>query len=213
MDSIYITRVSQQGLNRYLLEFSNGEQLEVHEDVLVRYRLLKGKEIDPQLLEELNYEEEILRGYRIAIHYISYRPRSVYEVKQHLQHKEIHAEHIATIIERLIEKQYLNDSDFAKKWVEYRLRHRPKGKFALAHELKEKGIPSSIIDEVLSNIDSDVEIERALQLGEKKLRQYKGGEWKEVRVKIIRFLTNKGYGMEIIMQILPKLEQQFRNLA
>lgn len=213
MESMYITKVRQLGANRYLLEFSNGKQLEVHEDLLVRYRLLKGKEIDQRLLEELNCEEEILRGYRIAINYISYRIRSVFEVRQHLRRKEISEEYIDVIIDRLIENQYLDDVVFAQRWVDDRLRNRPKGKYALFHELKEKGIPSVIIEETLANIDDETEVERAMQLGEKKLRQYKGYDWPKARSKMIRFLTSKGYGMDTIMQILPKLEEQFGDLA
>lgn len=213
MKSIIIEKVIKQRESKYLLLLSNGAEVLVHEDILVRYRLLAGKEIEAQLLQELDYEGEIQHGYSSAINYISYRPRSVFEVKEYLRRKEIAVEYIEDIISRLLDKGYLDDADFAQKWVDNRRRLNPKGKYVLRNELKEKGIAASIINDVLEAIDDEEEQEHALQIARKKLRQFRGKAWQDVRPKIMRFLTYKGFKMDVILKILPKIESELRELA
>lgn len=213
METITIVKVVQQSAQHFLLKLSNQEEIVVHEDILVRYRLLAGKEIDPSLLQELDVEGEIQRGYANAINYISYRPRSILEVKQYLKRKEISEVYYDEIISRLLKQGYLDDEDFAQKWVANRQLLKPRGKYALRAELREKGISSDIIEHVLSTIDEEEEREQALQIGRKKMRQWKGKPWHKVRPKILRFLTYKGYEIDVILKILPKLETDNDELA
>lgn len=213
MEPITILKVIQQNAHHFLLMLSNGQEVTVHEDILVRYRLLAGKELDPQVLQELDYEGEVQRGYSQAIHYISYRPRATLEVKEYLKRKEIAHVYIEDIIQRLHDKGYLNDAEFAQKWVNNRQLLKPKSKLALRAELSDKGISSEIIQEILSTIDDEVERDQALEIGRKKMRQWRGKEWHEIRPKILRYLTYKGYKMDAILKILPKLEAEFTELA
>lgn len=213
METIMIVKVVQQSAQYFLLKLSNQEEIVVHEDILVRYRLLAGKEIDPSMLEELDVEGQIQRGYAIALNYISYRPRSILEVEQYLKRKEILEAYYEEIITRLQHQGYLDDEQFAQKWVANRQLLKPRGKYALRAELREKGILTDIIDNVLSTIDEEDEREQALLVGRKKMRQWKGKPWHEARPKILRFLTYKGYEMDAILKILPKLEAEFDGLA
>ncbi len=213
MEAITIVKVVQQNNSYFLLVLSNQEEIIVHEDILVRYRLLAGKEIDPSILQELDTEGEIHQGYANALNFISYRPRSILEVKEYLKRKEVSAEYFEEIIRRLLEKGYLDDALFAQKWVANRQLLKPKGKYALRAELREKGISTEIIDNVLASIDEEDEREQAIQVARKKMRQWRGKTWHEVQPKILRFLTYKGYGMDAIFKILPQLKAEFDELT
>ncbi len=210
---ITILKIVQQDAHHFLLQLSNGEEIIVHEDILVRYRLLTGKEIDSNLLLELGIEGEIHKGHTQALNYISYRPRAILEVRQYLIRKQITEERTNNIIDRLLDQGYLNDREFAQKWVANRQLLKPKGKYVLQSELKEKGIASDIIREVLSTIDQASQKEQALEIARKKLRQWSGKDWLEVRPKVMRFLSYKGYEMDIIHKVITKLESEFRDLA
>ncbi|MGH2155962.1 recombination regulator RecX, partial [Enterococcus faecalis] len=48
-----ITRISKDKDEFYLLWLSTGEKLRMSEDILVRQRLLKGKELSDSLVEEI----------------------------------------------------------------------------------------------------------------------------------------------------------------
>lgn len=213
MESLTIQKVIPQSKGYYCLLLSNGEEVHVHEDLLVKYRLLVGREIETGFLEEIAYEGVVQRGFSQAINYISYRPRSIREVEQYLARKEIDRDFIAVIVERLLEKNYLDDRQFAHLWVENRQRLKPRSKMALRQELQEKGIASDIIADALGIIEPEAEIEQARQIGLKKMQQWRNIEWQKARPKLIRYLLYKGYDMSVISTILPSLRDEHDPLA
>lgn len=208
-----ILKVVQDSRAYYRLILSSGQELLVHEETLLRYRLLTGKELDEPLLNEIQVEDQLQSGYAKALNYLSYRPRSVYEVKQYLAMREVSKQAIEQIINRLAEKGYLDDYSFARKWVNDRNRLKPRGINFLKAELRQKGIDDSTIEEVLSEIDKEEEIEKAMQIGRKKMIRLKSQPWHDVRPKIGRYLSQKGFTMDVILEILPILEEEFAELA
>jgi len=213
MEQLIILKVVQLTPTTYKLILSNDEELIVHEDILVRYRLLAGRELDAEFQHHLEYETNLHKGINLALHYISFRPRSALEVKRYLVNKAIESEQIPEIIRRLEEQGYIDDLSFAEKWVEERMLLRPKGRYALRAELKEKGIKTEIIEQVLSKLDKKAEKKQALEFGRKKMKQSIDKPWHQVRDKIGRYLANKGYDIELILEILPILEEEFSQLA
>lgn len=85
-----------------------------------------------------------------AATFLGVRPRSVSETSKRLRHLGYPAPLVDTVIERLIEMDYLDDDAFARAWVESRDRARPRGETALRRELVLKGVPRSTVDEVLA---------------------------------------------------------------
>lgn len=213
MEQLIIIKVVQLTPTTYKLILSNDKELIVHEDILVRYRLLAGRELDSEFQHQLEYETNLHKGINLALHYISFRPRSALEVKRYLVNKAIESEQIPEIIRRLEEQGYIDDLSFAEKWVEERMLLRPKGRYALRAELKEKGIKTEIIEQVLSKLDKKAEKKQALEFGRKKMKQSIDKPWHQVRDKIGRYLANKGYDIELILEILPILEEEFSQLA
>ncbi len=78
------------------------------------------------------------------------RPRSVTETRRRLHHLGYPAALVDTVIDRLIEMDYLDDAAFARAWVESRDRARPRGETALRRELALKGVPREVVDDVLA---------------------------------------------------------------
>jgi regulatory protein len=93
-----------------------------------------------------------------AATFLGVRPRSVAETSRRLLHLGYPQALVDTVVERLVEMNYLNDRDFAQAWVESRDRAKPRGEMALRRELSVKGVPKSVVDEVL--------LERASSEGE-----------------------------------------------
>ena len=71
--------------NFYTVTFETGEKMKVSEDLLVRYRLLKGTEITPEVFEELKSSAGFDMGLQMAYNYISYQLRSEKEMDQYLK--------------------------------------------------------------------------------------------------------------------------------
>jgi len=84
-----------------------------------------------------------------ALKLLSYRPRSIFEIKTRLNKLTSSPQLVNQVINHLLNQDLLNDEEFARWWVDQRLNHRPRGNFGLTAELSQKGIDKKIIDQVL----------------------------------------------------------------
>ncbi len=140
-----------------------------------------------------------------AFHFLSFRARSEKEVRDNLLKKKAPEEIIERVINSLKENRFLNDEDFAKLFIEQRLRFRPKGMRIIKMELKQKGIDQEIIDEAISKASIDDEsnpvnndLDSAKKLVEKKLPRYKDMEKQIIYQKLGAFLARRGFNWDTI---------------
>ena len=75
-----INKFKKVGTNKYKIYFDN-DILTVYEDVILKYNLLYKKDIDDDLLHEINKDNFKASIYDTAIKYISIRMRSVKELR------------------------------------------------------------------------------------------------------------------------------------
>jgi regulatory protein len=149
--------------------------------------------------------DEFGRYYLKAIQFLSFRSRSIKEVRDNLikslskrklppetfeEHKKI----IEQVIERLGVQKFLNDTTFAMWWVEQRARNKPKSKMVLRMELKQKGISQDIITAVLSK-----------KLVEKKIGRYKELPKAEIYKKLGGFLGRRGFSWEVTKRSIDEI--------
>ncbi len=91
--------------------------------------------------------------FQAALRYLAIRPRSIKEMTDYLTRKSADPAWIPRIIDRLKQYRYLDDEVFARIFIENRKRNHPKSRFALTHELKQKGISARIIESQLASCD------------------------------------------------------------
>jgi len=148
--------------------------------------------------------------FTLALRYLQSRPRSVFEVRKYLQKKEIPDSSIDEIITSLLEKRFLNDSDFVRWWIDQRTRFKPKGKQLIAFELRQKGIAQSIIDKVYEKEDGeDTEIisdfEKAKQLLLLKKERFSSLLPQQRYQKVGSFLARRGFPMDVISKSIDEV--------
>lgn len=143
--------------------------------------------------------EKFNKLYNNALKFLSFRSRSEKEVFDHLIKKEEAVEVITQVITKLKEQKFLNDYEFAKQWIESRMRFRPRSQKLLIFELKQKGISQEIIDTVI-NYEGLVinDLEKAKELVKKKIEKYKGLSRQEVFQKLGGFLARRGFDYDTI---------------
>lgn len=139
-------------------------------------------------------KRDVSRAYRASIRYLGPKPRSVMEIKQYLTKKKFQDPVIQTVVTRLLQEQFLDDTLFATLFVQERERNRPRSRFALKYELRQKGISDTLIDDVLMRVDEDVSARRALDL--------RSGRWRHLdletrRKKMMNYLTARGFGYDV----------------
>ena len=190
-------------------------------DIAANERLTVGQTCSPQRLEQLHSAQAMDDIYQKALAFLSYRPRSAREVEQRLRRKGFTPEQVSAVMERLRSQQYVDDREFARFWVGNRMTFNPRGPRLLKSELRQKGVPADIVDEVLKEqVETQEELvqqadeisaERGLTedepvpgtdlanaLARKRLRTYGNLEPQAARRRLSGFLARRGYGFDII---------------
>jgi len=135
------------------------------------------------------------RLFQAALRYLAIRPRSVREMTDYLTKKNPDPAWIPRIINRLNRYRYLDDEAFAKMFIENRIRNHPKSRFALTHELKQKGISSRIIESQLSSYD---DIQMACSALSSRIRHWRRLDPEIRQKKAFNYLRYRGFGFEAI---------------
>lgn len=151
-----------------------------------------------------NQKNETLALQR-ALHFLKFRPRSRKEIMLYMREKDFSPETAARVIDRLEASGLSGDSEFARMWVESRLRHRPRGKRALVSELLQKGISEDLINTALADVDEEAAARAAVR---PKLRQWRRMDDNEASRNIIDFLRRKGFPYALCRQIAEQMIQE-----
>ena len=113
-------------------------------------RLSIGQHLSDAEIVRLKEKDQVEAAYERALNFLSYRPRSVVEVRRYLTEKKFDVPTVDEVIARLSRVDLLDDKVFAQFWLENRDTFKPRSVRALRYELRQKGISDSIIDELLS---------------------------------------------------------------
>ncbi len=205
-----ITKIERQRRNpaRFNIYVDGEYAFSVHEDVLIRCRLSKGKVLEGADVADVLQEEERQSAVHAALKFVRYKPRTRAEVERHLKDKGFETEFIRAALTRLQNYGYVNDEAFARAWVEERRRLRGKGRYALKRELQQKGIEDRIITEVLAPIDDEDEYRLAREWAYKKYERLKHLEWRRAERRIGSFLQRKGFSLSHITAVLNELRAE-----
>jgi regulatory protein len=149
-----------------------------------------GQELSDEKIAKLKAEDGREEAYQRAMRFLEIRPRSTHEGRQQLEKHAIPEDLIAETISRLANNGLLNDVSFAKLWVDNRSEFRPRGRRALAFELRRQGVDSQILDEALNSLDEEA---LALAAARKQSRRLAGLEWQEFRMKLSGFMARRGF--------------------
>ena len=185
-----ITALEQQKRNKDRVsvfldgEYSFGLTLEAAAGLRV------GQELTDEAIAQIKDRETLVRARQSAFRFVSYRPRSVAEVRRNLLSKEYDETIVEMIINDLIEREYLDDEAFAAYWVEQRQTFKPRSRLALRHELYEKGVPRDVIARVVDTVDESKAADRA---AEKRAHRWSDYTREAFQEKMIAYLRRRGF--------------------
>lgn len=203
MPSGVITAVQQDARNkhRYHIYINDEKAFDVHEEVLVKYRLWKGAEVDESFFHEVLRAEEQNKAYLLALRYLGIRPRSAAQVERYLSGKGHLPETVNAVVRRCEQQGYLDDERFARQWVQERLRLKGKSSLVLRRELLQKGIPASIADRAIAQITRDDELDAARKLVAKKTSNGTRQLDVDGERKMMLMLMRHGFSAAVIQQM------------
>lgn len=154
-------------------------------------------------------DDEFQKVKNYALKLLSFRPRSEHEVKTRLEayisKKHLSPDLVKQVLDRLKDLSYINDTDFAKWWIDQRKRNSIKGSIIIRSELSDKGISGEIIKELLDNENSEEELLKAKTILEKQLSRLKNKT--DLRMLILemrRYLFQRGFASGIINRAIDE---------
>jgi len=145
------------------------------------------------------YRSALARAYRV----LARRPRSKQQLRDKLMAT---AEFSEEIIDRVIahceEKKYIDDLEFARRFVQTRLTTRPAGRRLMEMELRKRGLEPHVISVALEEAyAARVEITLANQLAEKQRQRLMTMPVAKARSRLNNLLLRRGFDWETIHQV------------
>ncbi|MBU3956917.1 RecX family transcriptional regulator [Patescibacteria group bacterium] len=199
-----ITRIKAQKNKKRVNIYLDGKfAFGLDADNFLKAGLKVGQNLTQKQIDDLVFKNEFQKLLNRALRLISRRPRSEKEIHDYLRRKKSPPELIEKVIKKLKQLKQVNDLEFARWWVEQRSTFRPRGKFGLKMELRQKGVNEKIIKQV---IDEKVkELPLAQKLAQKKFKTYKNLPREERYQKMSAFLARRGFSWEIIKEVVGAL--------
>ena len=200
-----ITRIAEQRRKRgrVWVEIDGRHGLSLAADVVLRAGLGVGDALDEAAILALRAADERARATETALAFLAYRPRSEREVRDRLRRGGFAQESIDEVITRLYEWRYLDDADFARRWVESRTGEKPRGRRLLQQELWKKGVDRETAREAIDEADLD-EAAAAEALARARLASYAGDDPAVVRRRLGAYLARRGYGYDVVRGALER---------
>ena len=104
---------------------------------------------------------------RVALRYVSFKPRTVAEVRQRVG-RDFEQPVVEQALTSLKRYGYLDDAEYASQWRKSRDRRKPRGSSLIRRELRAKGIAEPIIDDALTGLD---EVDAAYRAGQRRAQR------------------------------------------
>ncbi|WP_195444402.1 regulatory protein RecX [Peptoniphilus harei] len=180
---------------KFHVSFDNGEEIKISEDTLVNFGLYKGQEVEEEFVENLKFEDEKSEALLLSYKFLQ-RNKTKHQLVDYLYKNKIQRDIIDLVLPILEEKNYLNDEDYARRYLSDALNIKKYGKIKTRYMLMSKGIDKKIIEKVMEDYDYELEYMNALELIEKRISK------DETDPKIINsaknYLQGRGFEFEII---------------
>lgn len=203
-----ITRLVQgkKNPNRVNLYLDDEFAFSLSIDEVAKKNLKKGLELTEEQVIALQAIDKEDCAYSKILNFLSFRPRTVREVRDRLKVYEIDDKSLQdSVIARLKDHGYLSDIAFAQWFIASRNTHRPRSKRMLAQELMSKGVGREDVNLVIGEVND--EKDSILRLITKKLGSPHKLDLAQ-KQKIGAYLGRLGYSWEDIKEVVKTWESE-----
>lgn len=187
--------------------FDDAQRIYIHESILAEYHLREGADVPPQAVEEITDANDYRRARERALYLLDGRDYSFTEMYEKLEPN--YSEEICLkVCKNLAELHLIDDRRYAEARARELFEVKRVGMYKARMELKRRGIPDRIIEEVTEPYaDEEEAFSRLEQLVEKKYERYLTDE-KGVK-KVKNALLRQGYSYSEINAVLDLYDLDF----
>jgi len=173
---------------------------------LVKAGLKENQELSSEEVNSFIKESDFSHNFDRALKFLSFRPRSEFEINEYLLRKGVGEETRKIVLEKLGQFKLLDDEAFAKWWLDQGSGFRPKGSCLVKFELQRKGIKKEIVESLMAeNRSTTADALLAEKVALKKLERLKNLPTLEIKKKLFSSLAQKGFSFAVIEETVAKL--------
>lgn len=201
-----ILKYKKMSSGRYKLELESCREVELYEETILKYELLLKKNIDEFSFDEiLEYDKE-WDVYYVGLKLLKSRFKSTKELREALIKKEYPLALVDQAISKLLDQGYLNDTAFAKSYINNQMITTSHGPIRIINELINKGIEHYIIDTEINIFTEEMQIEKINKLITSQLKSNRTRGGVVLKNKIMNDLINSGYSLSVINKVISLYE-------
>jgi regulatory protein len=168
-----------------------------------------GQDLTVSQLETLAGADRYQRCFNAALRYLGYRPRSEAEIRQCLRQHGFDSDCTEKTLAKLKEQGLVDDTAFARFWLENREAFSPRSRRLTKLELRRKGLNSDIIEQVAGEIDDRDSAYRAA-LG--RARRLPMSDYQAFRRRLGEYLGRRGFSYNIIKETTERVWKEHKNI-
>ena len=143
--------------DRIIITFENKSVLKVPESAFLLHPIKIGDSISRKDIKKYDKKMRLQEAKDRAFKLLSYRMRSVGEIKKRLREKSFLLDEIEATVAHLKKLNYLNDLEFARAFAKEKVKLKMIGPLLLQSQLFKYHIQASLIDQTLSEIYEQVD--------------------------------------------------------
>lgn len=147
-----IVAVNRRKAGLYQVVIEGGEQILLDGDVLFRYQIQAGKELDAATLQEALHDSCFKRAKERALHLLTYRDHSRAELCEKLL-RDYPEPIVEEIAQRMEELGFIDDSQYAHKLANRFLVQKRYSFRRAEYEMRRKGLCADLVHEALCACD------------------------------------------------------------
>lgn len=190
------------------VERADGREVRLLQSLADEHGIRPGATVDDAALDRAAVESERRRAWALSTRFLASRQRSEQEIRSRLTRESFDAAVVDQTVERLRQRRYLDDAQFARAWIEGRIRSRPRGRAVLRAELRARGVTDELIDHELQCGYGD-EIEIARPLAEKRARRLRGVAFDRFRRSLGAYLVRRGFERAAAESLVTELWERY----
>ena len=188
----------------YQVFFDNDFNVDIHEEIILKYGLLIKKEANDKEIDKMLDENKKYIAYNLSIKYLSAKMRSIKEVREYLYKYSFDKDIVDEVIELLLKENYLDDSIYAKAFINDKILLSNDGPNKIRNKLKELGIKEDIIEKSILDFTDEIQIEKIDKIINKQVKTNRNKSAFALKNKITDYLCNLGYYKSLVIECLNK---------
>jgi regulatory protein len=190
-----------------VLDGKNNFEIILHFDIVLKYTLKNGLEVDNETYQSIIYDNSLLKAKNLSYTFASYKMRTQYEVEKRLKQNSYDDKIIAECISFLYEFKLLDNENYANLFVKEKSLSKNWGKIRIKNELLNKGVNENIILNAIDNFfPNDESFEKAIKIAKKKYDTLlKRHDDKKSKQLLFAFLARRGFETSKIKEIIENI--------